>query len=411
MLFAALQAQLVGGQGLGGGRVKHSTGQDAGTDLLDLHGQHRGRISSRVPRRDNTERLGQGILARTVGVEPQRGTLGRLQPGGIGVGVQGKAARIGQHRVIQQSVQIILLGRQVAVLKVAFEGYQHKSAAAFTAAVRQQVGQLGAAEHCIFGAVGHVVPLQRDGAVDAVERACQRVCRAAAISSQQRGRVAGRPVRRGRKDAGSRHAVGACIGQGVVAAAQRDGCSLRLVQPYGERLHKVTPLLPVCALQRCEGTVTQQRVQHRAVGPVAVQAAPKRQGAGIPGNVRPGGGRCQQRVACDIQQAAAGSMVSQQQIRRGGIRSHRQRHALRLGIGTGRRGQCVRGIHRQRLGGGGGCRLDRSGIFNRQHGRFYISQRAARQQQRRKHQRRRFHNTHRMVFLISSCKNSVYPLL
>ena len=87
-------------------------------------------------------------------------------------------------------------------------------------------------------------------------------------------------------------------------------------------------------------------------------------------------------------------MVGQQQIRRGGIRSHRQRHALRLGIGTGRRGQCVRGIHRQRLGGGGGGRLDRSGIFNRQHCRFYISQRAARQQQRRKHQRRRFHNTH-----------------
>ena len=394
-----MQGQFIGGQGVGSCGVQRGAGQNAAARLLHLHGPQRRCIRRRVPGGDDPQRLGQGVLALAVGVEPQRGALGGFQAVGAGTCVDGNAAHVGQHRVIQQTVQVVLLGGQIAFVKIALERHQHHALAGVAAVLGQQVGQFGAAEHRIGLAVGHVVPFQRHGAVHTVQRACQGVGSVGAVGSQDGGAVPGGAVGRLGKHAGGFHGVGLCLGQGVVLAGERYHSSFRRSQPGGECLDEVAPLVPGRPLQRRHGAIAQQGGQRVFAGPVAVQAAAQRQGVGVVGDVSPGGSCGQQRVAGHIQQAVAGGVIYQQQVGRAGVVRLGQRYPLGIGVGPGRRGQRRRRIDSQRLRRGGGSRLNGRGIFGGQHGGLYVGQRAPRQQQRGQCQRRSsFPSLHYAVF-------------
>ena len=139
---AALQGLLVGRKGLGRcRRGQVDARQDGGVDLLHLHRAQRGGVGRGVPRGDDAQRVGQGFFAIAAGVQPEHGALGGFQCGGIAGVLKGEAARIGQDGVVQQAGEVVLLGGQIAVLQVGFEGDQNQILAGVGPVGGQQVGQ------------------------------------------------------------------------------------------------------------------------------------------------------------------------------------------------------------------------------------------------------------------------------
>ena len=270
--------------------------------------------------------------------------------------------------------------------------------AGFRPVGRQQVRQLGAAEQRRFIAFRQVVPFQRHGAVHAVEGAGQGIFGQLAARCQQGGGIARRTVHGLRENAGGVQGIGLGFGQRIVAAVQRNSGGFGFLQPGLQRLHKVAPLLPAGVLQRRHGAVPQQRGQHGAVGPVAVEAAAQGQGIGALGDAG-AGSRCrQQGVAHHVHpfHQAVGFIVQRQQIGRRRVLGDVEGHFLGGGIVLQRRQQGVGGVDVQGLGLRGGRRFHRCGMF----GRAQRIGGTAGQQQRRQGQRRKANGfQHRANFL------------
>ena len=320
---------------------------------------------SGVPGGDDTQRIGQGTLPISAGIEPQHGTLGVFAGILIGAAAHGKAPGVGQDGVIQQAGQIVFLGGQVALVQVALEGHPHQVLAGIGAVFRQHIGQFAAAEQPVGGAVGHIVPFLRDRAVDAVQRACQCIRGILPVGSQHRYGIAAGTVQGRSKDGSGGQTLGLCLGQSAVGTVQGDSGGFRLRQPVLQRLHKVAPFVPAGILQGFGGTIPQQTVQQAAAGPVAVQAAAGRQSGGTVGNIGAGRRSGQQRVRGDIHQIALRLVIQGQQIRRSGILGPVQGHALGIGIGLHRRGQTFHGIRIQGPGLRRGGGLHRGGALGR----------------------------------------------